>query len=331
MTRVAVVGATGAVGGAMLEVLAARRFPVSALYLLAGPRSAGRELVWQGRSVRVEPLAAFDFGRADLALFSAGAAVSAEYAPRAVAAGCRVVDNTSQFRMQDDVPLVVPEVNREALAGYEGGIVANPNCSTIQMVVALKPLHDAVGLARVNVCTYQSVSGSGRRAMEELAGQSRAVLDGDTPAPGEVYPLPISFNVLPHIDTFQDNGYTREEMKMVLETRKILGEPRLPVNPTAVRVPVFRGHAEAVHLELREPLDAARARELLRHAPGVEVLDEPRPGGYPTPAVEGGDAVYVGRIRNDISHPCGLNLWIVSDNLLKGAALNSVQIAELLR
>lgn len=331
MTRVAIVGATGAVGGAMLEVLAARQFPVSELYLLAGSRSAGRELAWQGTSVQVEPLDAFDFAQADLALFSAGATVSAEYAPRAVAAGCKVVDNTSHFRLQDDVPLVVPEVNPGVLADYREGIVANPNCSTIQMVVALKPIHDVAGLERVNVCTYQSVSGSGRRAMAELAGQSRTVLDNETPAPGEVYPRPIAFNVLPHIDIFQDNGYTKEEMKLVLETRKILGEPELRVNPTAVRVPVFRGHAEAVHLELREPLDAAQARALLRRAPGVKVLDTPAPGGYPTPAVDGGDAVYVGRIRNDVSHPRGLNLWIVADNLLKGAALNSVQIAELLR
>lgn len=331
MTRVAVVGATGAVGDAMLQVLEARHFPVSELRLLAGPRSAGQELAWQGASVRVEPLASFDFAQADLALFSAGAAVSAEYAPRAVAAGCRVVDNTSYFRLQNDVPLVVPEVNPGALADYKGGIVANPNCSTIQMVVALKPIHDAAGLERVNVCTYQSVSGSGWRAMAELAGQSRAVLDNEVPTPGEVYPRPIAFNVLPHIDSFEDNGYTKEEMKMVLETRKILGVPDLRVNPTAVRVPVFRGHAEAVHLELQEPLDAAQARALLRRAPGVKVLDAPAPGGYPTPAADGGDAVYVGRIRNDVSHPRGLNLWIVADNLLKGAALNSVQIAELLR
>ena len=325
MRRVAVVGATGVVGGAILEMLE-QHFAVGTLYPLA--RSAGRKLTFQGRSVLVGRLDDFDFSQADLALFSAGSAVSAEHAPRAVAAGCVVVDNTSHFRMQADVPLVVPEVNAQVLRDYTGGIIANPNCSTIQMVVALKPIHDAVGLRQVQVCTYQSVSGSGRRAMQELSVQSRAVLEGQAPAVGEVYPRPIAFNVLPHIDEFEENGYTKEEMKLVRETRKILGEPELAVNPTAVRVPVYRGHAEAVHLELQAPLSVARARALLAAAPGIQLLDRPEPGGYPTPATEGGEPVYVGRIRQH--HPCGLNMWIVADNLLKGAALNSVQIAALL-
>jgi len=278
------------------------------------------------------PPARFDFAGIDIGLFSAGAAVSAVHAPRAAAAGCVVIDNTSRFRYEADVPLVVPEVNAHAAAQYRNrGIIANPNCSTIQMVVALKPIYDAVGIERINVCTYQSVSGSGQKAIDELAAQTADLLAG-RPAQAQVYPKQIAFNVLPHIDAFQDNGYTKEEMKMVWETRKILGDESIRINPTTARVPVYFGHSEAVHIETREKIDAARARELLGRAPGVTVLDERRDGGYPTAVTEaaGTDPVFVGRIREDISHPRGLNLWVVSDNVRKGAALNSVQIAEIL-
>jgi aspartate-semialdehyde dehydrogenase len=244
-----------------------------------------------------------------------------------------VVDNTSQFRMEADIPLVVPEVNPAALAGYRNrGIVANPNCSTIQMVVALAPIHAAVGIDRINVATYQAVSGSGQKAVDELRAQVEAVVAGRALPEPRVYARPIAFNVIPHIDVFLENGYTKEEMKMVWETRKILGDDAIQVNPTTVRVPVYHGHAEAVHIETREKISAARALELLRAAPGVVVIDERAPGGYPTPAVDaaGRDAVYVGRVREDISHPRGLNLWVVADNLRKGAALNGIQIAEML-
>jgi aspartate-semialdehyde dehydrogenase len=329
---VAVVGATGAVGGAMMAVLAERNFPVGNLYPLASPRSAGTEVEFRGRRHRVGDLEDFDFGRVQLALFSAGGGVSMVHAPRAGATGCIVVDNSSQWRYEADVPLVVPEVNPSALGGYRArNIVANPNCSTIQMVVALKPIHDAVGIERVNVATYQSVSGTGRRAIDELTAQTAAVLAGERSQP-RVYAKPIAFNVLPHIDVFLDNGYTKEEMKMVWETRKILEDESLRVNATTVRVPVFYGHSEAIHLETRERLGADQARELLRAAPGVVVLDERVDGGYPTAVTEsaGNDSVFVGRIRDDVSHPRGLNLWVVSDNIRKGAATNSVQIAELL-
>ncbi len=243
-----------------------------------------------------------------------------------------VIDNTSQFRYDDDIPLVVPEVNPHAIADYKThGIIANPNCSTIQMLVALKPLHDAAGIERINVCTYQAVSGTGKEAIEELAKQTAELLNGRE-ATAEVYPRQIAFNVLPQIDVFQDNGYTKEEMKMVWETRKIMGDESIRVNPTAVRVPVFYGHSEAVHIETRKKLTAAQARELLQQAPGVVVLDERRNGGWPTAVTEaaGQDPVFVGRIREDISHPQGLDLWIVADNVRKGAALNSIQIAEIL-
>jgi aspartate-semialdehyde dehydrogenase len=329
---VALVGATGAVGEIMLRVLEERDFPVRTLYPLASARSAGRTVRFRGQDLPVGVLDDFDFSRVRIGLFSAGGSVSAVHAPRAAAAGCVVIDNTSHFRRDADIPLVVPEVNAHALAGYtRRGIVANPNCSTIQMVVALKPLHDAAGITRINVATYQSVSGTGKRAMDELTAQSRAVLDGQAPA-SEVYPRPIAFNALPHIDTFQDNGYTREEMKMVWETQKILEDESIQVNPTCVRVPVYRGHSEAVHIETRRKLSAEQARALLAGAPGVVVVDERAPGGYPTALTDGADrdAVFVGRIREDISHPSGLNLWVVSDNLRKGAATNSVQIAEML-
>ena len=329
---VAVVGATGAVGEAMIEILEQRNFPVGTLYALASERSVGKTLRFRGKSVTVTNLAEFDFSQTPIALFSAGGSLSAEFAPKAAAAGCVVIDNTSHFRRDADIPLVVPEVNPGAIAGYTArGIVANPNCSTIQMLVALKPIYDAVGITRINVATYQAVSGTGKAAIEELAGQTARLLNGQ-PVETNVYPRQIAFNALPHIDSFQDNGYTREEMKMVWETQKIFGDPDIQVNPTCVRVPVFFGHSEAVHIETREKLSATAARELLESAPGVTVVDQREDGGYPTAVTEatGADPVYVGRIREDISHPQGLALWVVSDNVRKGAALNSVQIAEIL-
>jgi len=329
---VAVLGATGAVGEVMLEILAQREFPVGEVYPLASQRSAGSEVRFRGRRLTVEDVAQFDFARARIGLFSAGASVSAGYAPKAASAGCVVIDNTSQFRYDSDIPLVVPEVNADRIADYKvRGIIANPNCSTIQMLVALKPIHDAVGIQRINVCTYQAVSGTGKEAIDELARQTADLLNGK-PVESHVYPRQIAFNVLPHIDVFQDNGYTKEEMKMVWETRKIMGDDSIQVNPTAVRVPVFYGHSEAVHIETREKLTADQCRELLRGAPGVLVMDEREDGGYPTAVSEGSgnDAVYVGRIREDISHPRGLDLWVVADNVRKGAALNSIQIAEIL-
>ena len=329
---VAVVGATGAVGEAMLEILEQRNFPIRNLYPLASSRSAGTTIRFKGKSLTIEDLAEFDFSKAQIGLFSAGGSVSAEYAPKAAAAGCIVVDNTSHFRRDEDIPLVVPEVNPHAIAGYtQRGIIANPNCSTIQMLVALKPIRDAVGIERINVATYQAVSGTGKEAIEELAKQTAQLLNGKE-ANVEVYPKRIAFNVLPHIDTFQDNGYTREEMKMVWETQKIFEDDSIQVNPTCVRVPVFFGHSEAVHIETRDKITAEQAREILSAAPGVTVMDDCAEGVYPTPATEssGQDPVFVGRIREDISHPRGLNLWVVADNVRKGAALNSVQIAELL-
>ena len=331
--RVAVVGATGLVGETMISVLEERGFPVSQLYALASERSLGRGASFRGRNIGVRQLKGFDFAQCDFAFFSAGAAVSREFAPQAVAAGCLVIDNTSEFRYREDVPLVVPEVNPQALAGIgASGLIANPNCSTIQLVVALKPLHDAAHIERIDVATYQSVSGAGREALEELARQSIAALTGKGAVEPDSGMQQLAFNCIPHIDEFQDNGYTREEMKIVWETRKILGEPGLRVNATAVRGPVFYGHSEAVHISTRTPLSAIQARELLRNAPGVTVLDEPRPGGYPTAATEAAnrDTVYVGRIREDLAPDRGLNLWVVADNVRKGAATNSVQIAEAL-
>ena len=328
--NVAVVGATGAVGEAMLSILEQRNFPVNEIFPLASSRSAGKSVVFNGRSLEVGRLDEFDFSTVELGLFSAGGSVSAEYAPKATAAGCIVVDNTSYFRNDPEIPLIVPEVNLHALDQHQG-IIANPNCSTIQMVVALKPIYDAVGIHRINVATYQAVSGAGRRAIEELAGQTAALLNGKKPAI-EVMPKQIAFNVIPEIDSFQDNGYTREEMKMVWETRKILEDDTLMINPTAVRVPVFYGHSEAVHLETRDPVTAAEVRQLLSVAPGVTVIDDHTPGGYPTAVTDAAkqDGVFVGRIREDISCDRGINLWIVSDNVRKGAALNSIQISEAL-
>ncbi len=329
---VAVVGATGAVGEAIIEILAERNFPVGTLYPLASSRSAGKRVEFNGKHVRVEALENFDFSKVQVALFSAGGDISAKYAPIAGEAGCVVIDNTSHFRYDDDIPLVVPEVNPEAVADYKNrNIIANPNCSTIQMLVALKPIYDLVGIERINVCTYQAVSGSGKPAIEELAGQTAALLNAKE-AKSEVYPKQIAFNALPQIDVFLENGYTKEEMKMVWETKKIFADDAIVVNPTAVRVPVFYSHSEAVHIETCEKISVDDATAALQDAPGVVVLDERQAGGYPTAVTEsaGTDPVYVGRIREDISHPRGLNLWVVADNVRKGAALNSVQIAEIL-
>jgi aspartate-semialdehyde dehydrogenase len=329
---VAVVGATGAVGETMLSILAERKFPVGEVHALASSRSAGKKVEFGDKMITVQDLADFDFSRVQIGLFSAGASISEDYAPKAAAAGCVVIDNTSQFRYDDDIPLVVPEVNPHAIADYKTrGIIANPNCSTIQMLVALKPVRDAVGIERINVATYQAVSGTGKEAIEELAGQTASLLNGK-PVKAEVYPKQIAFNVLPHIDVFMENGYTKEEMKMVWETRKIFEDNSIMVNPTAVRVPVFYGHSEAVHIETISKITAEEARALLEKTDGIVVLDQRNDGGYPTAVTEGAnnDPVYVGRIREDISHERGLNMWVVADNVRKGAALNSVQIAEIL-
>ena len=330
--NVAVVGATGAVGECLLSVLVERNFPFAEVRAVASSRSAGSTVPFNGTELEVEDLQDFDFHGIDIGLFSPGASVSEIYAPKAADSGCVVIDNTSRFRYEPDVPLVVPEVNPDAVADYRNrGIIANPNCSTIQMVVALKPIYDAAGIERVNVCTYQAVSGTGKEAIVELERQSAALLNGK-PVETSVYPRQIAFNVIPQIDDFLDNGYTREEMKMLWETRKILGDKSILVNATAVRVPVFYGHSEAVHVETREKISVEDVRRLLQAMPGLVVLDERRPGGYPTPVTEaaGRDPVFVGRIREDMSHPRGINLWVVSDNVRKGAALNSVQIAEIL-
>jgi len=326
---VAVVGATGAVGEALVEILEERDFPVRTLHLLASERSEGKRIQFRGSSVMVRRLDQFDFAQVQIGLFSAGGDLSAEFAPKAASAGCVVIDNTSRFRYDDDIPLVVPEVNAQAIADFRNrNIIANPNCSTIQMVVALKPLHDAAGIERINVATYQAVSGAGTGGVRELAGQTADLLN-TRPIEPKVMPVQIAFNAIPQIDNFQDNGYTKEEMKMVWETQKIL-DPEIRVNPTCVRIPVFYGHSEAVHIETRRKLTAPEARTLLEAAPGVELMDDAEPGGYPTAVGQaaGTDPVFVGRIREDVSHPQGLDLWIVSDNVRKGAALNSVQIAE---
>jgi len=327
---VAVVGATGAVGEAIFSILEERDFPVGKIYALASSRSVGKIIYYKNTSVKVEDLETFDFSKVSIGLFSAGASVSKVYAPKAVAAGCIVIDNTSEFRYDDEIPLVVPEVNPESIAEYKTrGIIANPNCSTIQMVVALKPIYDAVGIERINVCTYQAVSGTGKEGIEEVVSQTAKLLNGKPITPS-VYPKQIAFNVLPQIDVFMDNGYTKEEMKMVWETRKIFSDQAIMVNPTAVRVPVFYGHSEAVHIETKQKIEIEKVYELLAKAPGITILDERVDGGYPTAVTEssGNDDVFVGRVREDISHPRGVDLWVVSDNVRKGAALNSVQIAE---
>lgn len=328
--HVAVVGATGAVGETMLAILAERNFPIATLSLLASSRSAGGEIEYQGEKIKVQDLSTFDPNGVDIALFSAGGSVSKEFGPKFAAAGAVVIDNSSAFRYDDDVPLVVSEVNPEALKHRPRGIIANPNCSTMQMLVALAPLHRQYGIERINVATYQSVSGGGRSALEELGKQTGQLLSFQDIDP-QRFPVQIAFNLIPHIDDFQDNGFTKEEMKLVWETRKILGDDSILVNPTAVRVPVFYGHSEAVTIETRDKVTPDAARELLARSPGVDVVDKHEAGGYPTPVTHasGTDAVYVGRIREDLSHPRGLNLWIVSDNIRKGAALNAVQLAEL--
>jgi len=328
--NVAIVGAKGAVGEAMISILEERKFPVDRVYALASERSVGKRIPFNGGSLKVEDLATFDFSKANIGLFSAGASLSEKYGPIAAAAGCVVIDNTSQFRYDDDIPLVVPEVNPEAIAQHTvRGIIANPNCSTIQMLVALKPIYDAVGIERINVCTYQAVSGSGKEGIEEVVSQTSQLLNGK-PIQTKVYPKQIAFNVLPQIDVFMENGYTKEEMKMVWETKKIMGDDSIQVNPTAVRVPVFFGHSEAIHIETREKISVEKVRDLLAATSGITVMDERVDGGYPTAVTEssGNDDVFVGRIREDISHEKGIDLWVVADNVRKGAALNSVQIAE---
>jgi aspartate-semialdehyde dehydrogenase len=331
--NVAVLGATGLVGDTMIKVLEERKFPVKQLFPLASNRSLGKDVEFNGKKIPVIDVETFDFAQADIGLFSAGGEVSRLYAPKAAAAGCVVIDNTSEFRYDDDIPLVVPEVNPEAIKQFtQRRIIANPNCSTIQMLVALKPLHDAARIERINVATYQSVSGAGKEAVDELAEQTVALMSGKGPLKPKVVAAQIAFNVVPQIDKFQDNGYTKEEMKMFWETRKIFADPDIKVNATTVRVPVFFGHSEVVNIETARKLTVPEARKLLEAAPGVKVIDTRKPGGYPTAAVEAAndDRVFVGRIREDISHERGLNLWIVSDNIRKGAATNSVQIAEIL-
>ena len=328
--NVAIVGATGAVGEVMLEMLSARGFPVKEVYVLASERSEGKKVMFGSKPLSVTNLASFDFKDADIGLFSAGGDISAEYAPKAAASNCIVIDNTSHFRYENDVPLIIPEVNSCKIKDYKNrNIIANQNCSTIQMLVALKPIYDAVGIKRMTVATYQAVSGSGSGAVNELAKQTAELLNGRK-AECEVYPTQIAFNVLPHIDKFLDNGYTKEEMKMNWETVKIFGDEDIKVSATCVRVPVFYGHSEAIQIETSEHISEDKARELLRSANGVTIMDERRDGGYPTAVLEatGEDSVFVGRIRQDLSLSNGLSLWVVSDNLRKGAALNSVQIAE---
>ena len=329
---VAVVGATGVVGETLLETLAKRKFPVGKVHALASERSVGKDVQFGNKTLRVSDLEEFDFKDVQIGLFSAGTAVSDIHAEKAAAAGCVVIDNTSRFRYDDDIPLVVPEVNPEKIAEYRSrGIIANPNCSTIQLVVALKPIYDAVGIERINVATYQAVSGAGRSAVEELVRQTSLLLNGrPMETAGQI--KQIAFNAIPHIDSFQDNRYTKEEMKMVWETQKIFADESIKINPTAVRVPVFYGHSEAVHIETGSKISAAEVCRLLENAAGVELLDGVETDVYPTAVSDasGNDPVYVGRVREDISHPHGINLWVVSDNIRKGAALNSVQIAEIL-
>ena len=325
--NVAIAGASGAVGEALLEILQERKFPVKELFLLASERSEGKRLQFHGKSIMIKRLDEFDFSETQIGLFSAGGDISAEFAPKAAAQGCVVIDNTSHFRYDDEIPLVVPEVNPHRVADYTArNLIANPNCSTIQMVAALKPIHDAVGITRINVATYQAVSGAGTSGIKELAAQTASLLNGQS-IEVNVMPAQIAFNAVPQIDKFMDNGYTKEEMKMVWETKKILEDDDIQVNPTCVRVPVFYGHSEAVHIETKTPISVEMAKQLLSAAPGLTVSND---GDFATPVKDaaGTDPVFVSRIRKDISHPNGLNLWVVADNVRKGAALNSVQIAE---
>ena len=331
MYNVAVVGATGAVGNEMIEMLEQRKFPVGNLVLLASERSAGTSLSYKGHDVTVQVLKENSFKGIDIGLFSAGGSVSQKFAPIAAASGCVVVDNTSAFRMDRDVPLVVPEVNAHAIADYKKkGIIANPNCSTIQMVVVLKPLHDAAKIKRVVVSTYQAVSGTGKRAIAELESQVTAIYAARE-VTHSVYPHQIAFNCLPHIDVFLENGYTKEEIKMANETVKIMEDPSIKVTATTVRVPVFYSHSESVNVEFERELTPDEARKILSKAPGVVVVDDPKKNLYPLAIYAAGtDETFVGRIRKDESIACGLNMWIVADNIRKGAALNAVQIAEIL-
>ncbi|HEY2567573.1 MAG TPA: aspartate-semialdehyde dehydrogenase [Candidatus Aquirickettsiella sp.] len=330
--NLAIVGATGFVGQSVLTILQQRKFPIKHLYLLASERSSGETMEFNKQALTVSDLDGFDFKQADIAIFTAGSAVSAEYVPKATQKGCLVIDNTPQFRYDDDVPLVIPEVNPQALAGYKKRcIIANPNCSTIQMLVALKPIYDAVGITRINVVTFQSVSGAGKAAFHELIQQAGQLLNGLPIKQPKAFMQQIAFNVIPHIDEFEKNGYTREEMKMVWETQKIFADQEIQVNPTAVRVPVFHGHSEAVHIETKKKISANQAKQLLKKAPGVLVIDKLANNGYPTPISHlDSDKVMVGRLREDISYPLGLDMWIVADNIRKGAALNAIQIAEIM-
>ena len=313
-----------------MEILAERDFPIENLYPLASERSAGGEVDFKGKKLTVLNADEFDWSSAHIGFFSAGGSVSEKFAPIAADAGCVVIDNTSHYRYEPDIPLVVPEVNAHALADFRNrNIIANPNCSTIQMVVALKPIYDAVGIDRVNVCTYQSVSGAGKSAMEGLARQTAELLNAKD-VTGDEFSRQIAFNAIPQIDVFMDNDYTKEEMKMVWETRKILGNDNILVNPTAVRVPVFYGHGEAIHIETSQAIDAQQVNELLRDAPGITLHEQREDFPTQVSSASGNDAVHVGRVRNDISHTNGINLWVVSDNIRKGAATNSVQIAEVL-
>ena len=328
--HVAIAGATGAVGTEFLKLLEARDFPMKSLRLLASSRSAGSKLKFRGENLEVEELTPKSFKGIDIAFFSAGGSRSKEFAPHAVDSGAVVIDNSSAFRMDEKVPLVVPEINPKQAFEHQG-LIANPNCSTIQMVVALNPIHRAANIQRVVVSTYQAVSGAGASAMEELKQQLRAWAN-DEPMKQEVFPTQIAFNLFPHIDVFQDNGYTKEEMKMVHETRKIMNAPNMQISATCVRVPVLRAHSEAVWVETEKPLSESEARELFEKEPGIVVQDERESGGYPTPwHITETHETYVGRIRKDISHPNGLTFWVVADQLYKGAALNAIQIAEVLQ
>ena len=331
--NVAVLGATGVVGKTMLEILGSQKdFEIEHCYALASERSKGKTVPFKNGKLIVEAVENFDFSKVQVALFSAGGSVSAKYAPLAAQKGCIVIDNSSHFRYEDDIPLVIAEVNPHRIKDFRHrNIIANPNCSTMQMLVVLKPIYDLVGIDRVNIATYQSVSGTGKKAIDELENQTRAYLAGEN-LTTEIYPIPIAFNVIPHIDHFQENGYTREEMKMVWETQKILEDSQIKVNPTAVRVPVFYGHSEAIHIETKRKTSAHEITELLKSSPGIIVKNELKQGGYPSPMLDaaGADPVYVGRIREDLSHPMGLNLWVVGDNIRKGAALNAVQIVKIL-
>jgi len=328
--HVAIAGATGAVGTEFLKLLEARDFPMKSLRLLASSRSAGSKLKFRGENLEVEELTPKSFKGIDIAFFSAGGSRSKEFAPHAVDSGAVVIDNSSAFRMDEKVPLVVPEINPKQAFEHQG-LIANPNCSTIQMVVALNPIHRAANIQRVVVSTYQAVSGAGASAMEELKQQLRAWAN-DEPMKQEVFPTQIAFNLFPHIDVFQDNGYTKEEMKMVHETRKIMNAPNMQISATCVRVPVLRAHSEAVWVETEKPLSESEARELFEKEQGIVVQDERESGGYPTPwHITETQETYVGRIRKDISHPNGLTFWVVADQLYKGAALNAIQIAEVLQ